>query len=148
MAQDLGGLFGTQSTEPVNHTHDHDHDHEHDHIHDHNHAKIDGHSEHAHEHSSTETTTSSAGGKNVKESLAKANKTTNKERPIEVKKKSVDWSQYFGIDRRKKKSVYMARPGTQDQDDEYLLQKYYEVCRCHRGPQVYMIFDLQNEIFN
>ncbi|XP_003426568.1 uncharacterized protein LOC100679629 isoform X1 [Nasonia vitripennis] len=131
VAQDLGGLFGTQSTETVNHTHDHDHDHDHDHEHghdhthdhDHNHAKSDNHSEHAHDHS-TESTKSNS--KNVKESIAKASK-TNKERPIEVKKKSVDWSEYFGIDRRKKKAVYMAKPGTQDQDDEYLLQKYYEI---------------------
>lgn len=40
------------------------------------------------------------------------------------KKKSVDWSQYFGIDRRKKKAVLLARPGTQNQDDEWMLQWY------------------------
>lgn len=49
------------------------------------------------------------------------------EHPIDVRKKSVDWSQYFGIDRRRKKTSLLARPGTQDQDDEWLLQKYYKV---------------------
>lgn len=122
MAQDLGALFGTQSADTVNHTHDHDHDHEHDH--EHNHAKGETHAEHVHDHSA-EAPNPAAKSKNLKESAPKVNKT--KERTIDVRKKSVDWSQYFGIDRRKKKAVYMARPGTQDQDDEYLLQKYYEV---------------------
>lgn len=48
---------------------------------------------------------------------------------IEVKKKSVDWSQYFGIDRRKKKAALLARPGSQDEDDEWMLQRYYKVDR-------------------
>ncbi|KAK0180499.1 hypothetical protein PV327_006132 [Microctonus hyperodae] len=42
-------------------------------------------------------------------------------------KKSIDWSEYFGIDRRRKKTELLARPGTQDQDDEWLLQKYYTI---------------------
>lgn len=59
--------------------------------------------------------------------MTKEKDVKSKERPIEVKKKSIDWSNYFGIDRRKKKSVYYGRPNTRDQDEEYLLQQYYEV---------------------
>ncbi|XP_011493936.1 PREDICTED: uncharacterized protein LOC105359131 [Ceratosolen solmsi marchali] len=129
VAEDLGSLFGTQSTSAVNHTHDQSHDHNHDHSHDHNHehnhdrVKGNGHSGQT-QGSNVETSNSTAKSKNLKDNMAKVNKT--KERPIDVKKKSVDWSQYFGIDRRKKKTVYMGRPDTQDQDEEYLLQKYYE----------------------
>lgn len=46
---------------------------------------------------------------------------------IQVRKKSVDWSQYFGIDRRKKKATFTAGQNTQNQDDEWMLQRYYEV---------------------
>ena len=51
----------------------------------------------------------------------------NKSKSIEVRKKSVDWSQYFGIDRRKKKATFTAGQGTPSQDDEWMLQRYYEV---------------------
>ncbi|KAF7385539.1 hypothetical protein HZH68_013969 [Vespula germanica] len=62
--------------------------------------------------------------KGQKENVTKIN--TSKGKDIEMKKKSTDWSQYFGIDRRKKKTTFLARPGTQDQDDEWMLQRYYE----------------------
>ncbi|XP_043283662.1 uncharacterized protein [Venturia canescens] len=45
---------------------------------------------------------------------------------LELAKKNIDWSDYFGIDRRKKKSALLARPGSQDQDDEWMLQRYYK----------------------
>lgn len=58
----------------------------------------------------------------------KENATTEtKSKSIQVRKKSVDWSQYFGIDRRKKKATFTAGQGTQNQDDEWMLQRYYEV---------------------
>lgn len=120
MAQDLGALFGTQSSEPVNHTHDHDHD---DHDHEENHHDHDHHDHNTSEAPTVKTTSKS--NINTKEIIGKENK--NKERKIEVTKKSVDWSQYFGLDRRRKKAIYVGKPDSQDQDNEYLLQKYYEV---------------------
>lgn len=128
VAQDLGALFGTtlntrNYTRPHNHDHEqnHDHDHNHDHGHDHNYD---------HGHENIRVNTSEAPkvipiSKGQKENVTKIN--TSKGKDIEVKKKSTDWSQYFGIDRRKKKTTFLARPGTQDQDDEWMLQRYYEV---------------------
>jgi hypothetical protein len=52
---------------------------------------------------------------------------TTKSKFVQVRKKSVDWSQYFGIDRRKKKATFVAGQGSQNQDDEWMLQRYYEV---------------------
>ncbi|XP_072762966.1 uncharacterized protein [Anoplolepis gracilipes] len=119
VAQDLGVLFGTQSTDAHNHTHKSDHDHEHDHDHDHDHQH-----EHDHGHESTSETppkvTSSP--KDQKENATKPAKSNF----VQVRKKSVDWSQYFGIDRRKKKATFTAGQGTQNQDDEWMLQRYYE----------------------
>ncbi|KAL2719284.1 stress response protein NST1 [Vespula squamosa] len=132
IAQDLGALFGTQSTlktrnytRPHNHDHDHDHDHDHNHDHDHDHVH-----NYDHGHENIHVNTSVAPkvipiSKGQKENITKIN--TSKEKDIEVKKKSTDWSQYFGIDRRKKKTTFLARPGTQDQDDEWMLQRYYEI---------------------
>ncbi|XP_032678309.1 uncharacterized protein LOC116847426 [Odontomachus brunneus] len=144
VAQDLGALFGTQSTDAHNrtykseHDHDHDHDHahehDHDHSHDHNHDHTHDHDQdhehdqdHVHDHGHDEkasdtslNTTSSP--KSQKENATK----TAKSKFVQVRKKSVDWSQYFGIDRRKKKATFMAGQGTQNQDDEWILQRYYE----------------------
>jgi len=61
--------------------------------------------------------------KNQKENATKQAKS----KFVQVRKKSVDWSQYFGIDRRKKKATFTAGQGTQNQDDEWMLQRYYEV---------------------
>lgn len=108
VAQDLGNLFGQKSNDHHDHAHDHDHDRSH---------------EHNHEHTSEAPSTTTR-PKDEDEKVTQQNKP--REHPIEIKKKSVDWSQYFGIDRRKKKASLLARPGTQDQDDEWLLQQYYK----------------------
>ncbi|XP_076243192.1 uncharacterized protein LOC143184674 isoform X2 [Calliopsis andreniformis] len=121
VAQDLGALFGTQSSDNLNHTHSHDHSHDHVHEHDHNH-------DHSHDHeqrkqdSSSEAPKVTPSPKGQKENVTKLGKSKS----IEVRKKSVDWSQYFGIDRRKKKATFTAGQGTQNQDDEWMLQRYYE----------------------
>lgn len=136
VAQDLGALFGTQFTDSHNHTHKSDHDHDHDY--DHNHEReqeLDRNHEHKHEsnqthdhESKTETppkiTPSFKGQKENATKMAE-----KKSKFIQVRKKSVDWSQYFGIDRRKKKATFTAGQGTQNQDDEWMLQRYYEVYR-------------------
>lgn len=98
-----------------NHDLDHDHDHEHDHEHDHG-------DQHKHENTS-EAPKVMLPSKGQKENATKLNKSKS----IEVRKKSVDWSQYFGIDKRRKKAALMAGQGTQTQDDEWMLQRYYEV---------------------
>lgn len=136
VAQDLGALFGTQSTDVHNrtykpeHDHDHDHVHDHDHEHDHDHDHVHHHDQdydhdhnHGHGESVTETSPNTTlSSKNQKEDATKAAKSK-----FQVRKKNVDWSQYFGIDRRKKKATFMAGQGTQNQDDEWILQRYYEV---------------------
>lgn len=106
VAQDLGALFGTQTTNPHNHTHDHDQDHAEQYNHE----------------STSEAPKVTATPKGQKENATKV----SKPKSIEVRKKSVDWSQYFGIDRRKKKATFTAGRGTQNQDDEWMLQRYYE----------------------
>lgn len=129
VAQDLGALFGTQSVNNQNHTynyknhdHDHDHDHDHEHEHEHDHEHGDHGDQHKHENSS-EAPKVTLPSKGQKENVTKLNKSKS----IEVRKKSVDWSQYFGIDKRRKKAALMAGQGTQNQDDEWMLQRYYEV---------------------
>lgn len=59
----------------------------------------------------------------------KANKSTNKEelspvpagseKPLQVKKKSIDWSDYFGLDRRKKSE-------RNDLNKEWLIERYHK----------------------
>ncbi|XP_029672667.1 uncharacterized protein LOC115241177 [Formica exsecta] len=133
VAQDLGALFGTQSTDTHNHTHksdhghEHDHEHipEHDHVHNHDHDHDHEHEhEHEHGHESTSETPPkmTPSPKDQKENATKQAKS----KFVQVRKKSVDWSQYFGIDRRKKKATFTAGQGTQNQDDEWMLQRYYE----------------------
>ncbi|KAJ8981472.1 hypothetical protein NQ317_006998, partial [Molorchus minor] len=41
------------------------------------------------------------------------------ERPLQIKKKSIDWSDYFGLDRRKKSD-------TDDLDKEWLIERYHK----------------------
>ncbi|XP_078046437.1 uncharacterized protein LOC144474915 isoform X2 [Augochlora pura] len=113
VVQDLGALFGTQSSTNHNHTYDRNHDHGHDHDHNHKQQK--------HE-SATEAPKVNLPMKDQKDNATK----NEKPKPIEVRKKSIDWSQYFGIDRRRKKSLFMPGQGTQNQDDEWMLQRYYE----------------------
>nr|QTE34469.1 pacifastin [Cataglyphis nodus] len=131
VAQDLGALFGTQSTDTHNHTHksDHSHEHDHEHIpkHDHVHDHVHDH-DHEHEHDHGHESTSETPPKVTpppKDQKENATKQV-KSKFIQVRKKSVDWSQYFGIDRRKKKATFTAGHNTQNQDDEWMLQRYYE----------------------
>ncbi|CAG9828219.1 unnamed protein product [Diabrotica balteata] len=42
------------------------------------------------------------------------------EKPLQIKKKSVDWSEYFGLDRRKKSSE------PDDLDKEWLIERYHK----------------------
>lgn len=144
VAQDLGALFGTQSTDVRNHTHksdhDHKHDHEHDdghehgHDHDHNHDHDHDNHDHGHDYGHGHENSSEAPSKVTPSSKdQKENDTNNKgdkSKFLQVRKKSVDWSQYFGIDRRKKKAAFRAGQDTQNQDDEWMLQRYYEVRNC------------------
>lgn len=137
VAQDLGVLFGTQFTDSHNHTHKSDHEHDHDHNHDHERKqepdqshehKHDPNQSHEHEHSGHEGKSEAPPKvtpipKGQKEN---ATKTAKNSKFVQVRKKSVDWSQYFGIDRRKKKATFTAGQGTQNQDDEWMLQRYYE----------------------
>ncbi|XP_036142894.1 uncharacterized protein LOC105829650 isoform X1 [Monomorium pharaonis] len=132
VAQDLGALFGPPDSH--NHTHKSDHDHVHNKqepenkSHDHKHEPSQTH-DHEHEHGGHEgkseappkVTPSSPKGQ--KEN---ATKTAASSKFIQVRKKNVDWSQYFGIDRRRKKATFTAGQGTQNQDDEWMLQRYYE----------------------
>jgi hypothetical protein len=53
--------------------------------------------------------------------------------PLEIKKKSINWSEYFGIDRRRKKTGpngsgndSKATPNNHPIDDEWLLNQYYK----------------------
>ncbi|XP_012274531.1 uncharacterized protein LOC105696547 [Orussus abietinus] len=121
VAQDLGALFGTETTKNHSESQEHDHGHEGDHNRTQTNAQDH---DHAHRHDQTSEspneTTPAKGQKDVTTSPKP------KERSIKVQKKSVDWSQYFGIDRRKKKAALLARPGTQNQDYEWLLQRYYK----------------------
>ncbi|XP_053999241.1 LOW QUALITY PROTEIN: uncharacterized protein LOC128887411 [Hylaeus anthracinus] len=154
VAQDLGALFGTQSTDGRNHTHGHDHDHDHEHDHDHS-RDIDHKHEHEHEHESTseapKVTPPAKGQEENATKLGKSKSIEVRKKSVDLsqyvgidrrKKKSVDWSQYLGIDRRRKKSddwsqyvgidrrrertSFMANPGSQNQDAEWMLQRYYE----------------------
>ncbi|XP_015110541.1 uncharacterized protein LOC107036844 [Diachasma alloeum] len=125
VAQDLGALFGPQSRQAnktqdqklsakLNHVHNDDHNHMHQHT-----------SERPVSFTTDVSSTTSRQEHLKDKSGTKASNT--KERLIEVKKKkSVDWSQYFGIDRRRKKATLLARPGSQEQDDEWMLQRYYK----------------------
>lgn len=136
VAQDLGALFGTQSSEIQNHTHEHDHEHDananhnHDHTHDHKHDHDHSHDhDHNHDHSglhshqnTSEAPKVTPQPKGQEENMTKVGRSKS----IEVRKKSVDWSQYFGIDRRRKKATFMPGQGTQNQDDAWMLQRYYE----------------------
>lgn len=136
VAQDLGALFGTHDfTDSHNHTHKSDHDHDHDHNHErkqeldqnHEHKHENQTHDHKHDHESKTETSSKItpflkGQKENATNMAKS-------KFVQVRKKSVDWSQYFGIDRRKKKATFTAGQGTQNQDDEWMLQRYYEVYR-------------------
>lgn len=45
---------------------------------------------------------------------------TVNQRPLQIKKKSVDWSDYFGLDRRKKSS------NSDDVDKEWLIERYHK----------------------
>ncbi|KYN41430.1 hypothetical protein ALC56_04163 [Trachymyrmex septentrionalis] len=132
VAQDLGALFGTQFTDSHNHSHKSDHDHERkqefnqSHDHEYKHEPNQNH-DHEHEHDSHEGKSEAPlkvtpAPKGQKENATK----TAKSKFVQVRKKSVDWSQYFGIDRRKKKATFTAGQGTQNQDDEWMLQRYYE----------------------
>ena len=123
VAQDLGSLFGTRSNENNNYTQEHDHNHNRDHDHHHG-AEVHGMSGHNQEVTSPAPSVT-PNPKGQKENITKAGK--QKEQSIEVKKKSVNWSDYFGIDRRRKKSTLLAKPGSQDQDDEWFLERYYKV---------------------
>lgn len=137
VVQDLGALFGTQTENGQNrtHSHDHDHDHSHDHDHDHDHDHTHDHDhdhDHSHDHGHGDqrkpnTVTEAPNSvtlppKGQKENTGKSLKSKS----IEVRKKSVDWSQYFGIDRRRKKATFTAGQGSQNQDDDWMLQRYYE----------------------
>lgn len=107
-----------------NHTHNckHDHNHDHDHVQNHDNHEHDYGDQHKHDNSS-EAPKVTPPPKGQKENATKLEKS----RSIEVRKKSVDWSQYFGIDRRRKKATFMAGQGTQNQDNEWMLQRYYDV---------------------
>ncbi|XP_014608851.1 PREDICTED: uncharacterized protein LOC106789278 [Polistes canadensis] len=130
VAQDLGALFGAQSAlKTRNYTRAHNHEHEdedeHEHEHEHEHETMQNENENDNIRiDTTEAPKVKPTSKGQKENVTKIN--TSNGKSIEVKKKSVDWSQYFGIDRRKKKTIFLARPDTQDQDDEWMLQRYYE----------------------
>lgn len=77
--------------------------HEHDHHHDHKHGNIHKH-EHDHRHTDTES-----------------------EKPIILKKKSIDWSDYFGIDKRTKKpSSIAANDGTQGKLRKQYFDTFYK----------------------
>ncbi|XP_076757892.1 uncharacterized protein LOC143427546 [Xylocopa sonorina] len=122
VAQDLGTLFGTQSTDNQNrsYVHSHDHEHGHDHSHDHDHDREHGNQ--GNNEGTSEAPKVTPAPKGQKENVTKLGKS----KTIEVRKKSVDWSQYFGIDKRKKKATLVPGEGTQNQDDEWMLQRYYQ----------------------
>lgn len=134
----------------------HDHDHDHDHAHGNDHKGHD-HDHSSHDHDSSPTPASPSGQPSTTTEALKslinspkappgqkeitnpnnrsdaAAKLLNKRdhRAVEISKKNIDWSDYFGIDRRKKKSALLARPGSQDQDDEWMLQRYYKTMAEH-----------------
>lgn len=121
----MGVLFGTQSNGNKNLTHEHS-NHDHDHNQDKNKAHQHGSDVHGMTAQNEMSSTAPSVTPNPKGQKENATKIT-KERPIEVKKKSVNWSDYFGIDKRKKKSTFMPKPGSQNQDDNWFLERYYKV---------------------
>lgn len=74
----------------------HEHGPDHDHSHDHDHTRDHG---HVHDHNHSE-----------------------KDKPIIIKKKSIDWSDYFGIDKRSKKPVAFVNDLTEDR----LRKQYFD----------------------
>ncbi|XP_023951930.1 uncharacterized protein LOC112055875 [Bicyclus anynana] len=68
-------IISNKEHEHMHHVHNHDHSHSDDHKHNHDH------SHHDHDHDDDES-----------------------EKPIKIQKKSIDWSDYFGIDKRLQKS--------------------------------------------
>ncbi|XP_068626520.1 uncharacterized protein [Battus philenor] len=84
------------------HDHTHNHNHDHEHNHENSNSRFNGHDhehkhDHHHEHGKTE-------------------------KPLNIKKKSIDWSDYFGIDKRFKKSVSFVNDLNQDR----LRKQYFD----------------------
>nr|CAD7437547.1 unnamed protein product [Timema bartmani] len=69
--------------------------------------------------------------KKEKPTYSQISSVSEKDTPIEIKKKSIDWSDYFGIDRRRKKTGSMInneseiRKNKNSIDDDWLLNQYY-----------------------
>ncbi|KAK0098687.1 hypothetical protein PV326_005098 [Microctonus aethiopoides] len=139
VAQDLKSLFGTHTILKENST-------TFSNIHDHNSNHINNKMEHNYEQTNLDkykrmesTATNFPTGDMTKHNndgqneveptiMASMNNIEDKSKMKKNKiKKNIDWSEYFGIDRRRKKTELLAQPGTQDQDDEWLLQKYYTI---------------------
>ncbi|GJQ74434.1 hypothetical protein Trydic_g21304 [Trypoxylus dichotomus] len=77
--------------------------------------------EHATETSkSTDTTvkTTTTQKPEIKEDISENSSIGEKEKPIQIKKKSIDWSDYFGIDKRKKPDG--------DLGNEWLMERYHK----------------------
>lgn len=142
-----------------NHTHEHEHGHDHEHdedhvsdeVHDHEHSHREDHdlphprhehenkppllrgpedgSDHSHEH------------EDHKEMTFKDDEKSHLtvEHPIILKKKSVDWSNYFGYDKRKKKSV------NNNMDLNYLRNLYLRNAKKHLNEHSSNSIDLLEE---
>nr|CAD7428779.1 unnamed protein product [Timema monikensis] len=69
--------------------------------------------------------------KKEKPTYSQISSVSEKDTPIEIKKKSIDWSDYFGIDRRRKKTGSIInnesefRKNKNSIDDDWLLNQYY-----------------------
>ncbi|KAI4458570.1 hypothetical protein MML48_7g00020738 [Holotrichia oblita] len=56
---------------------------------------------------------------NLKLNISEHSNSGEKEKPIQIKKKSIDWSDYFGLDKRKK-------PDNNNLDNEWLMERYHK----------------------
>lgn len=135
-----------------NHTHEHEHDHEHGdgHVgedgHDHEHHDLN-HPRHEHENKPPllrgpeEGSDHSHEHEDHKEMTFKEDEKSHLtvDHPIILKKKSVDWSNYFGFDKRKKKSV------NNNMDLNYLRNLYLRNAKKHLNEHSPNSIDLLEE---
>ncbi|XP_034831558.2 uncharacterized protein [Maniola hyperantus] len=104
-------VISSKEHEQIHHDHNHDHDHDHDHDHNHDHDHSHDHNNHSDDHKYTQDLTNHD-----------LEHDAESEKPIKIKKKSIDWSDYFGIDKRLQKSVSFVNNLNEDR----LKKQYFD----------------------
>lgn len=148
LIKDLSKIFGDteidiikspvkRSSDNVEHEREHDHDHEvkppmittaHNNTHEHNNSAIND--DDSHEHHGHNIHHPGITGKEVEHDHthdhghdhAHDHNHNDQDKPINIKKKSIDWSDYFGIDKRNNKPVTFINDLTQDR----LRKQYFD----------------------